>query len=346
MGASRITFAMIVLNGEPFVRYNLRALYPHAHQIVVVEGAAPNATAVATEDGHSTDDTLAAVRNFIAQEDPDNKVQLITAEDEGHQNGYWPGEKDQQAAACFSRATGNWVWQIDVDEFYHPDAMRRVIAMLDDNPTISGASFRWQNFWGGFDYLVDGWTFREIENQTDGARRLFRWGEGYQLTTHRPPTVCDADGRDLCDGNWLGGRRLASRGIWCHHYGMVLPKQAQQKAAYYQKMWANHGDMDQWLAETFETLASPYRILHGTPPPSWLTRFKGNHPPQIAGLIDDLARSANDMQRRPTDDIEQLLGSTRYRLMTAMLDHAYPLRGIANWLPRPARRAVKAALSH
>ena len=33
-----ITFGMIVLNGEPFVRYNLRALYPFAHQIIVVEG--------------------------------------------------------------------------------------------------------------------------------------------------------------------------------------------------------------------------------------------------------------------------------------------------------------------
>lgn len=36
----RITFGMIVLNGEPFTRYNLRALYPFAHEIIVVEGAA------------------------------------------------------------------------------------------------------------------------------------------------------------------------------------------------------------------------------------------------------------------------------------------------------------------
>src|SRR3546814_12365174 len=30
----RITFGMIVLNGEPFLRYNLRSLYPYAHQII------------------------------------------------------------------------------------------------------------------------------------------------------------------------------------------------------------------------------------------------------------------------------------------------------------------------
>jgi hypothetical protein len=35
-----ISFGMIVLNGEPFLRYNLRVLYPFAHQIIVVEGPA------------------------------------------------------------------------------------------------------------------------------------------------------------------------------------------------------------------------------------------------------------------------------------------------------------------
>ena len=34
----RVTFGIIVLNGEPFTRYCLRSLYPFAHQIIVVEG--------------------------------------------------------------------------------------------------------------------------------------------------------------------------------------------------------------------------------------------------------------------------------------------------------------------
>ena len=34
---------MIVLNGLPFLRHDLCALYPFAHQIIVVEGAAPGA---------------------------------------------------------------------------------------------------------------------------------------------------------------------------------------------------------------------------------------------------------------------------------------------------------------
>jgi hypothetical protein len=42
-----ITFGMIVLDGMPFLPYNLRALYPFAHQIIVVEGASPGAAVIA-----------------------------------------------------------------------------------------------------------------------------------------------------------------------------------------------------------------------------------------------------------------------------------------------------------
>ena len=72
----------------PFIKYNLKALYPYAHQIIVVEGAAPSAKYVAFEDGHSQDNTLDILRRFRAEEDPENKVTVITAEDEGYPNGF------------------------------------------------------------------------------------------------------------------------------------------------------------------------------------------------------------------------------------------------------------------
>ena len=65
----RVTFGIIVLNGEPFTRYNLRALYPSAHEIIVVEGVVPVAASIATRDGHSTDGTLEALYRFKAEED-------------------------------------------------------------------------------------------------------------------------------------------------------------------------------------------------------------------------------------------------------------------------------------
>ncbi|MCA0341569.1 MAG: glycosyltransferase family 2 protein [Proteobacteria bacterium] len=103
----KITFGIMVLNGEPFVPYTLRSLYPFAHEIIVVEGAAPAAAAIATADGHSADGTLADLHRFKTAEDPEGKLTIITAEDEGYPNGFWPGEKHEQSRAYAKRATGN-----------------------------------------------------------------------------------------------------------------------------------------------------------------------------------------------------------------------------------------------
>jgi len=79
----RVTFGIIVLNGQPFLEYNLHALYPFAHQIIVVEGATEAAASLATADGHSTDGTLEVLRRFKAEHDPDGKVVLVTGGSSG-----------------------------------------------------------------------------------------------------------------------------------------------------------------------------------------------------------------------------------------------------------------------
>ena len=115
----RVTFGIIVLNGEPYTRYCLRALYPFAHEIIVVEGACPAAAAIATADGHSIDGTLEALYRFKEEEDVENKVHIVT------RDGFWE-EKDESSRAYAERATGDYLWQIDIDEFYHPIDMSAV----------------------------------------------------------------------------------------------------------------------------------------------------------------------------------------------------------------------------
>lgn len=312
----RITFGIIVLNGEPFTEYCLKAIYPFAHEIIVVEGASINAAAVATTDGHSTDGTLDRLYQFKDQKDPESKVQIIT------RSGFW-SEKDEQSQAYADRATGDYLWQIDIDEFYKPDDMKKIITMLADDPSISGVSFYWKNFWGGFEYMVDGWEYRRRIKAMKGIRRVFRWGQGYRYLSHRPPTVIDENGRDLCTLNWIGPDKTEEMGIFCYHYGMVFIKQALQKSVYYSKMWKNHKDMEKWLHESFFDLSRPFRILHGTKPPSWLTRFDGDHPNEVVELIDDLEKGTITLERRRTDDIELLLNSKAYRLALRVLDAVY-----------------------
>jgi hypothetical protein len=332
----RITFGIIVLNGEPFTRYVLRSVYPFAHQIVVVEGAAPGAVNIATADGHSRDGTLGELRRFMAEEDPEQKVALVTAEDEGHPSGFWPGEKDEQSQAYARRATGDYLWQVDIDEFYLPEDMARVIAMLREDPSITAMTFKQLTFWGGLDYIVDGWYLRR------GAtfyHRLFRWGAGYSYSTHRPPTVLDDNGRDLRTKHWVRGETLADLGIRLYHYSLLLPKQVIEKCDYYgNAAWAMRPGAIAWARDSFESLRRPYRVHNVYQYPSWLEQYSGKHPDQILAMVAALRSPDSQIPLRQTDDIDRLLTRPWYWAGRALLRRLDPVDRLTG---RIARRLLR-----
>ena len=336
--APRVTFGVIVLNGEPFTPYTLRSLYPFAHEIIVVEGAAPGAVHIATPDGHSRDGTLEALRRFQTEEDPEGKVTIVTAEDEGHPDGWWPGEKDEQSRAYAKRATGDYLWQVDIDEFYRAEEMARVIELLRTDPSITAVTFKQITFWGGLGYRVDGWYLRR------GAtyyHRLFKWGPGYTYATHRPPTVTDDRGRDLRAGHWLRGEDLARRGIHLYHYSLLLPKQVIEKCDYYgAATWAKRPGAVAWAQDAFLNLRRPYRVHNVYDYPSWLQRYAGAHPEQVSRLVADIAAS-HPGELRPTADIERLLRSWWYGPGAAVLRALDPVDRRIRGLPRSARQAAR-----
>jgi FkbM family methyltransferase len=337
--APRVSFGIIVLNGEPFTRYVLRSLYPFAHEIIVVEGASPAAVNIATPDGHSRDGTLAELRRFKAEEDPGGKVTIVTADDEGHPDGWWPGEKDEQSRAYAKRATGDYLWQVDIDELYRAEEMGRVMQMLRDDPTITAVTFKQTTFWGGLGYTVDGWYLRR------GAtyyHRLFKWGPGYTYAAHRPPTVLDPEGRDLRQGNWLQGETLAGLGIRLYHYSLLLPKQVIEKCDYYGRVtFTKRPAAVAWAHDAFLRLGRPYRVHNVYDYPSWLERYSGPHPEQVTLMMADLARD-QPRELRQTDDIERLLGSWWYgpgrRALIALDGVDLGARRLPRTIARRARR--------
>ncbi len=304
--APRITFGIIVLNGEPFTRYCLRALYPYAHQIIVVEGAVATAAATATADGHSVDGTLDTLRQFQAAEDPEHKVEIIT------RDGFW-AEKDEMSQAFAARATGDYLWQVDVDEFYRDEDIQTVMTLLRDDPSITALSFRMVTFWGNFDTITDGWFLR---HEFTNIHRVFGWGSGYRYVTHRPPTVHDDQGRDVRTVHWVSGDSLEKQhGIRMFHYSLVFPKQVSRKSSYYQRAaWAHHArKADEWAERAYMKLERPYRVHNVYRYPSWLERFRGEHPAQIQALIAELRVGKLNVELRPTEDVERLLRSPLYQ---------------------------------
>lgn len=310
----RISFGLIVLNGMPFLRYNLRALYPFAHQIIVVEGAVAAAAGTATAVGHSTDGTLAELARFQAEEDPDGKLIVVT------RDGFWD-EKDAMSQAYAARATGDYLWQVDVDEFYRFEDMMRVCQLLRARPKTTAVFFRQLSFWGGFDYLSEGWLLRQKQFEGPGiVPRVFKWGPGYRYVQHRPVVVVDDHGRDVRHQQPLNGRATAAMGMFMYHYSLVFPQQVFDKSDYYGKAdWANRPQQTSWACDTWLGLKRPFRVHKVYKYPSWLERFEGQHPAAIQQMRDDIASGRLAIDLRQTDDIERLLASRRYRLGRAAL---------------------------
>lgn len=304
----RISFGMIVLNGEPFVLYNLRALYPYAHQIIVVEGATPGATANATSDGHSTDGTLETLRRFKAEEDPENKLQIIS------RDGFWP-EKDEMSQAYADAATGDYLWQVDSDEFYLPQDIEAILDLLEKHPEMTAISFQQITFWASPHYTSDSWVLKRGAAE---YHRLFKWGKGYRYATHRPPTVLNKQEKDLREIHWHRSK------IRLFHYSLLFPKQVTEKSEYYASAaWAMRKGSQNWAEDGFLKLKYPFRVHNLFQYPSWLERYNGEHPPQILAMWEAVPAH----EKRPTDDIERLLNSRWYQVM----------RPVVKWLDYPSR---------
>ncbi len=330
---------MIVLNAEPFILYNLRSLYPYAYQIIIVEGAAYAASQIATKDGHSSDSTLATIQLFQRQEDLENKVLLVTAEDEGHPNGFWPGEKDEQSQAYAKRATGDYLWQVDSDEFYTNESVKKIITLLNEQPDITAISFKMITFWGGFNYITNGWY---LMRGAQFYHRLFKWGAGYQYSTHRPPTVLNQNGKDLRTIKWITGQESEKKGVFMHHYSLLFPHQVKDKCTYYNEAsWANRDKALQWMQDDYLKLKNPFRVHNVYDYPSWLKRFSGEHPEQIQNMINDIKSGKMIVEMRQTEDIEKILNSSHYRLIIYLIKNFEPWDKLINRIYRKFKSIVK-----
>ena len=293
----RISFGIIVLNGEPFTKYCLRQLYPHSHEIIVVEGGSKKAVGFVPE-GHSTDDTLEALYEFKEKEDPEDKVKIII------KKAFWE-EKDEQSQAYAEVATGDYLWQVDIDEFYKHKDIEKVKNLLREHPEIDVISFRQITFWGWFDYWCDSIFLRDVF--TD-VTRIFKWKRNFRYITHRPPTVIDQNGIDLRKKEWISARDTAKLRIYMYHYSLLFPKQVREKCSYYSKPGGGFmNKADEWTERCYFEINKPFKVHNVYSYPSWLMRYKGHHPEQINQMHSDILSGKLKIQNRGTEDIEKLL---------------------------------------
>lgn len=303
----KISFVMIVLNGMPFIKCALKAIYDAAHEIIIVEGAVDKCSFAANPDGSSVDGTVDCIRCFP---DPAGKIRLI--------QGMWP-EKCEMQNAAISYVTGNYVWLVDSDEIYKSEHINKIRSLLADDPAITQVNFIPDNFWRGFDYLLVSPRFLEPAYH---YRRLFKFKPGSRFSTHRPPTMLWPDtNRSTEDMKLLDGTATRKMGIYPFHYSYVLKSQVFQKIELYRRYgWGECWciDLEEWYRECFLKWAPSNRELIEKNYPVWTggesshtIQFHGEHPVSMNDLIFSLnQKGVIDMMSE--EDFLPIIGDTTY----------------------------------
>jgi hypothetical protein len=336
----KLSFGIIVLNGEPFTRYCIQALYPHAYEIIIAEGACEGARNVATVKGHSIDGTLDILKEIKRIGDPDNKITIVTAEDEGHPDGFWQGEKLEQSQAYARRASGNYLWHVDIDEFYKDEDIFKIIRLLREDQDITCISFNQIGFWGGFNYKIESWYFKRHLSE---IYRIFKWGKDYQFYSHRPPSVINEKKTNVRNGKWLRAKDMKKMGIFMYHYSFVFPKQIDEKVEYYQNAeWSRSIHSEWWANEVYYKFRYPYKAFINTNFPGWIERVGIEHPEQIQNLIKDLKTSMPHIKTRSTEDLKAITSSLKYRFNIRFLKLADPIDYFISSYFKSAKRKIKA----
>jgi len=212
----KISFGMIVFNGDYVLNELLETIYSFAHEIIISEGPVKHYQKQGLKE--STDNTVEIIKSFP---DPANKIKLL--------QNQW-ANKDAMCNAFLKHMTGDYVWHVDSDELYKPEDIEKVIKYLEKNKkTCFSMSFKLASFYGGFQRQISGFeeTF-EVHRIKKIIPGRSRW------ITHRPPTMLwPPTGKKCRDMGHVDHNVTDTWGVRIFHYSFVFPKQVKAKTKYY-----------------------------------------------------------------------------------------------------------------
>lgn len=217
----KLTFGIIVLNGDFLIKQVLESIYPYAHAICIAEGAVDywQKRGVAT----STDLTNHILHTFP---DPDRKIKIV--------HGTY-AEKDDQCRAWFKHVPADTDYIIcnDSDEIHTPEHLESLIKFLEKhNPTSVG--FKSDSFYGGFERIIGGFE------RDHSFKRVLKYHSGSHYVTHRQPLL-SINGTNIEGKDFSGNQLFWETGITMWHASYVSPMQVYDKISYYESAVIQQG---------------------------------------------------------------------------------------------------------
>ena len=213
-----IVYNIIETLPEKMFELNIQNMIDYVDEIIIIEGAT---TEIKTDtNGRSNDGTIELLKKLGKKYD---KVKIVIGD------GHWK-DKIEMCNAASKIATGDYIWQLDSDEFYIQDDIKTIKKILIEKKP-DAIYFYANHFIGGFNYYLDEsakrwgnnipWCriFRHIPNNS-------RWIE------HRPPTYL-TDGKVMNKGYVINRDEMLSYDIKMYHYSYVQKSQIDFKSKYY-----------------------------------------------------------------------------------------------------------------
>lgn len=289
MSNIKITFGMIVFEGDYVLKECLEQVYPFAHQILIAEGPVDYWQRQGRTT--STDRTNKILDNFP---DPENKIKIT--------HGQY-SEKDDQCKAYmkFIDDDTDYLWNLDSDEVYKSKDLENIISFLEKyEPTSVGV--RSCSFYGGLDNYLTG-----FELNRDNFLRIFKYQPGSTWLTHRPPTMkYNPDiPRKHVDSNTL----YDMIGAQMYHYSYVFPDQVYKKVSYYKDSVSKELCIDDYFNQIYLPWVTGDESKKMQIETKWLgvhefkpnvrggcftNKFSGQHPRSIQENVDTLNKTIKE----------------------------------------------------
>ena len=227
----KITFGMIVFNGNYVLEEVLASVYPYAHQILIAEG--PVQFWQSTGRVTSSDGTNQIIDNFP---DPDNKISIT--------HGLY-SEKEEQCNAYIKNLSPDtdYVWNLDSDEVFKPEDIEKVISLLEKE-RYTTVGFKSCSFYGGFDKILGGFEENAEFN------RICKVYPGSTWASHRPPRM-KHEVEGLPEKHLDFNELYKEHGVRMYHYSYVFPYQVAQKVAYYKAAVSKDHCIDNYFDEVY-----------------------------------------------------------------------------------------------
>lgn len=264
----KIAFGIIVFNSDFVLKENIQSLLDaNVGPVFVVEGPVQHFVDAGFDT--STDKTNDILQSF-------NKSITV-------RHGQW-SEKVAMQNELLSMIPSDidYFFQVDSDEIYKSDDLRRLADFLNDEKP-SKVAVPSKTFMG-LKHLITG-----MEEGENIYWRIFKVVPGCTFSSHRPPTIVPTQ-----SGNPTSSSVLERLGIFMYHYSYVSPRCVNEKMEYY------------------KTVVNPYNIIENYFYKVFLPWMTGND--KERAMLENLFEGVHEFKNRPTAYTKPFTGTHPARI--------------------------------